>query len=659
MTFAQPAFLLFLLLVPLIALGAWLADRQRTRAWQKLVAERLRPKLAAPASPWSRWLSLGCGLLALTLLIMALAQPIAGEKKTTSLSRGRNILIAIDASRSMLARDVAPNRLTAAKTAAFDLLDRFPNDRIGLLAFAGSAQLQAPLTIDHNALRESLEQLDTENIPTGGSNLADAINLATKTFRETGQKTHGLIVLSDGELHEGRLYDATFDARQAGIFVVTIGIGTRNGDFVPDSEEEDGRFRDREGNPVLTRLKAAPLRNLAKQTNGLYLEGVGSGFGTKIETVIDRLDAFENEDRVLTTPIPRFSWFLIPALILMIASLLLRNLWKPAKPRGVPAATVAAATIALVSFPQEARAWSPAVEGYLGTRDLKNSKYEDALEHYQKALADKQDSAPGDNETARLNFGKGSALYKLGNYQRAAESFGESLLSEDPALQRDARHQLGNSLYMRTLEELKDSGGSQNAQKIDYEKLLPYLEDAISHYDEALALDEEHEPSRKHKAQTEEFLKQLKARQQEQQKQEQQQQQEGGKKQESQEQQNQDGEQKEQESGEQDQNSEEQQGQENQDQEGDQKEGEEGEQREGEEEQGEQEQGQPQTQEGDSAEEQQNQQSGEQGQKGEPVEPRDEETAEEFARRILKENADFQKDALRQRGRQIRPEKDW
>lgn len=335
MTLAEPAFLLLLLLIPLLALGAFLAERQRRAAWQTLVAPRLRRKLAAPLSPWSRWLSLGGGLLGLCLLIFCLAQPIAGEKETTSLVKGRNIIIAVDASRSMLVRDVAPNRLNAAKTAVYELLERFPDDRIGLLAFAGSASLQAPLTIDHNALRETLDQLDETNVPSGGSNLADAINLATKTFKETGQQTHGLIVISDGELHEGELEDASFDARQAGVFVVTIGLGTREGDFVPDPTEEDGRFRDRSGKPVLSRLNPDPLRTLAGDTGGLYLEGFGSDFTDKIDTVISRLDAFEDEGRIQKTPVPRFQWFLIPAMILMLASILFRFLWSPTRPRAV------------------------------------------------------------------------------------------------------------------------------------------------------------------------------------------------------------------------------------------------------------------------------------------------------------------------------------
>lgn len=670
MTFAQPAILLLLLLVPLIALGALLAGRQRTKAWQTLVAERLRPRLAAPASPLSRWLSLGCGLLALVLLIIALAQPVAGERETASLVSGRNIIIAIDASRSMLAKDITPDRLTAAKTATFDILDRFPNDRIGLLAFAGTATLQAPLTIDHNALRETLEQLNVDNVPTGGSNLADAVNLAVKSFRETGQKNHGLIVLSDGELHEGELSDASFDAHHAGVFVVSIGIGTRDGDFVPDPTEQDGRFRDRSGNAVLSRLNATPLRNLADSTNGLYLEGVGAGFGQKIDTVIERLDAFENEGKVQFTPIARYSWFLIPAMILMIASLLLRLLWKPARPKGVPVAVTSAVALLFALAPGEASASGKfSLDGYLGTRALNDGQPAEALEYYTKALEGRELSPSDSKGIAKLKYGEATALYQLENYEEAARAFGNALLNDDPVLQRDSHHQLANSLYMRTLNEVK-AGKEKGSTLADYQRFIPFLEDAIGHYDSALKIEPEHEQSIKNRAETARFLEELKKQEEEKQQEEQQQQeqekgepqepQEEGNEEEGENQESQDGEPQDQEGGE--------EGQEGEEQEQDGA-GDEGEPQEGEngEEQSEQpgEEGQEEgDQEGEGSES--GEEKGEEG-KGqsqdprqvEGVEEREGENAEDFARRILEENADFQRKGLRQKGKQIRPNKDW
>lgn len=658
MTLAEPALLILLLLVPLLALGAYFAEKQRKLAWQKLVAPRLRKKLAAPASPWSRWLSLGSGLLALALLIICLAQPIAGEKETTSLVKGRNLIIAIDASRSMLVRDVAPDRLTAAKTAVYELLERFPNDRIGLLAFAGSASLQAPLTVDHNALRETLAQLDETNVPSGGSNLADAVNLATKTFKETGQRTHGLIVISDGELHEGELADASFDARQAGVFVVAIGMGTLEGDFVPDAEERDGRFRDRGGRAVLSRLNPDSLRTLAGDTGGLYLQGAGGDFTEKIETVISRLDAFEDEGRIQKTPVPRFQWFLIPALLLMIASLLLRFLWTPSRPRAV---TTTPATLALICWAclgssPEASAWDNPLEGFFGSRALKKGEHKKALEHFEKAA---KNASP--EELARIRYGQGAANYQSGNYSEAGKAFAEALLSGNRNLQRDAHSQLANSLFHRAVAISENPKG-------EIEEAISYLEDGLDHYDSALEIDPEHPQSIKNREATEKALKRLKEIEEQQQEQEEQQSDEGQDGDEEQEGENQEQEQSENgEEGEQNEEGNPEEGQEQEEGE----EGQEGENGEGEEDEGQQGQNEGQEEEGQEGE----QETGEEGQEEEGEEesrsgngaqqqqpgpaPREDETAEEFARRILEENADFQKDALRQNRRQATPSKDW
>ncbi|GHC59265.1 VWA domain-containing protein [Roseibacillus persicicus] len=649
MTLAEPAFLFFLLLVPLLALGAWLADRQRRVAWQSLVAPRLRRKLAAPASPLGRWLSLGCGLIGLCLLVVTLAQPIAGEVETTSQVRGRNIIIAVDASRSMLVRDVAPDRLNAAKTAVYELLEHFPNDRIGLLAFAGSASLQAPLTIDHNALRETLDQLDETNVPSGGSNLADAINLATKTFKETGQRTHGLIVISDGELHEGELEDASFDARQEGVFIVTIGVGTLEGDFVPDPEETDGRFRDRSGRPVLSRLNPAPLRTLAGDTGGLYLEGVSGDFTKKIETVISRLDAFEDEGRVQKRPIPRFQWFLIPAMLFMIASLLLRFLWVPARPRAVTATptTTLLVLIALFGASPESSAWNNPLEGFFGSRALKKGDTAKALEHFEKAA---EDASP--EELARIRYGQGAASYRAGNYEKAADAFADALLSKESSLQRDAYSQLANTLYHRAMSPDSSDG-------IPLEERIDLMEDALEHYDSALEIDSKHKASTQNRKATEQALEQLKQVQQQQQEQQEQEQQESGEEGEEEEGEPQESDQQ----GENGENQEGEQGEEEDGEEGEQDgEGQEGEEGEQDENGNGQEEGEEDGQDGEQQSGQEGQEEGQQNQAQQSQQgpaPREDETAEEFARRILEENADFQKDALRKRGRQAAPTKDW
>lgn len=633
-----------------------MADKHRERGWQVLVSPRLRKNLVVPDSKQARWLSLICGLLGLVLAIFALARPEGDELRTEASIQGRNLIIAIDTSRSMLVADVSPNRLGASKAITYELLERFPNDRLGLIAFAGTAALQAPLTTDHNALRETLDQLTTKNIPTGGSNLADAVNLATRTFKRTGQSTHALIVLTDGELHEGELDDAIFDARQAGVAIVTVGIGTRDGGFVPDEEEADGRFRDNEGNVVLSRLEPAVLRTLAADTGGIFLTGGGAGLGQKIDMVLSRIDAFESEGGIRTTRPPLFHLFLLPAMFFFILAMLIRPFWPRPKATATPALMLCLLALGL----PRAEAFDNPFEGWLGTRALENGDPEAALEHFEKA----QRNADG-QRLARLKYAEGAANYQLKNFDKAAQAFSDVLLEGDDAMRRDAHHHIANSLYHRVLEIPEEERREKIGQSINY------LEEAVSHYEQALTLDDEHDPTIENKKVTEDFLKMLKQQQEQQQQQQQQQQQEeeeqqgGGEEGEENEEEG-----NEQQNGEQSEGSEESEnGEEGQQEEGDSSE-ENGQS--GKEEQGEDGEPKPgQEEEGENGEQGgENQQSQEEGEKnenpqtggsGRPLEarPHEDETAEEFARRILEQSADLQKDPLRSHRRQQRVEKDW
>lgn len=679
MSFLAPEFLFLLLLIPLLVAGAIAMARQKKQAWQKLLAPKLRERLAAPSSRTYRWLSLGCGLVGLALLTFGAAQPTAGTTTTEALIRGRNILIAIDASRSMLARDTAPDRLTAAKAAAFEVLDRFPNDRIGLLAFAGTSSVQAPLTVDHNALRETLDQLDTSNIPTGGSNLAEAVNLATSTLKKTGQATNALIILSDGELHEGELSDASFDARQAGVICITVGLGTEDGDFIPDPKQSDGNFRDREGRAVLTRLNSTPLRTLASESGGIYIEGVGRNFSEQISKVISRLDAYEDEEGTTREiPNPRYQLFLIPALILMIASILIRQLSPARKAKGLPIAA------ALLLFTPEVEAWNP-LESFFGTRALSRNDPEKALESFRNSSIDAQ----GD-EKAQLKFGEASALYKLKRYPEAAKAYSEALLSSDESLRHDAHFQLANTLHHRATSSLAPPPPPENEQDLatavdqlgsnsntaedsppaPQEDPIPLWQDALKHYDAALEIKPDHQPTIENREVVQKLLDQHQPQdqqQQEQQSQDDPQESDSNEDSEQQENQNNDESQQNQEQNESDQNeSSDQQdkqqdsGEENSDQENNSSSNEDQEQsEEGNQSQDSQDEDSQNQEDGQQEQQSQGQSSQQQPAPQRPA-PRENETPEEFARRILEQNADFQKDQLRsQKARQMTKEKDW
>jgi len=252
LTFGDPLWLWALLLVP--ALGAlffWAQAKRRTLL-SLIVAPRLREQLASGVNPVLRGTRAVLVLLTLSLVLVALAKPRMGTIQREIKSNGRDVLIAIDTSRSMLATDVAPTRLQRAKLLSEDLINLLQGDRIGIVAFAGSSFLQAPLTLDYNAVRTTLDELDTNVIPRGGTDIAAAIDTAMSAFGKAEGVLRALIIMTDGEDLDGNAVDAAKKAAAQGIRIFTIGIGSPQGSLIP-IRTDDGRndyVRDEQGKPV-------------------------------------------------------------------------------------------------------------------------------------------------------------------------------------------------------------------------------------------------------------------------------------------------------------------------------------------------------------------------------------------------------------------------
>ena len=272
MSFAYPIVLLALLLLPLLAgLKVW-GDLRSRKAAARVASPRLMPELLVSRGRRQGWLVLLLELGALACFIVALARPQYGFLEEETGAGGRSLIVAIDTSRSMLTDDLKPNRLTRTQLAAADLVKRLRGDRIGLMPFAGTAFMYAPITPDIDALMESIDSLDTEIIPRGGSNLARPIELALETFAKaeaTGQQV--LILFSDGENLEGTTLAAAQKAKEQKLTIITIGVGTPNGGLIPDAESPGGYYRDRENKPVVSRLQRDVLISIANTTGGLYL----------------------------------------------------------------------------------------------------------------------------------------------------------------------------------------------------------------------------------------------------------------------------------------------------------------------------------------------------------------------------------------------------
>ena len=432
MSFAQPGWLVLLILIPLIGIGALLASRLRKQQWEAFVAPRLRGALLKRGSSLPRWLALFFLLTACAAIIIALARPQGDAGIKTEKTIGRNLLIALDLSRSMRVSDVKPDRLAQAKVVIYELLEAMPNDRIGLIGFAGDAYLYAPLTVDHSAVRETVEQVDETWAPKGGSDLASALHLATETLKKTGQKNNALVILSDGEKHEGDLDGMIAEAEKSGVYILAVGVGTEDGGFVPNADFPNGKMVDQSGKPVVSRLQADVMRKLADQTKGRFaLAGSGLDIPQMVKSVVKDLDAFEMKGRDRRIAIEFYQWLLFPAILFLGISIAAATRWKAVK-----------LAILIVSFgfmPREAQA----SDASHAKAELTGKNNEEARKSYHQLAETTQNL----DQATRYRLGEATAAYRSGDFRGARAAFSQSLLSDDKKIQENAHLGMGNSLF--------------------------------------------------------------------------------------------------------------------------------------------------------------------------------------------------------------------
>jgi Ca-activated chloride channel family protein len=266
-----------LLLVPVAGAFFWWAFRERDRALATFVEAALLPTVVPDLDRRRRRIRAGLLTGAVAALALALAGPMWGFHWEEVRREGIDLVVALDTSKSMLATDVTPNRLARAKLAVQDLLAELAGDRIGLVAFAGTAFVQCPLTLDRNAFRESLAAVEVGLIPRGGTNLTEALATGLEAFEGTQGSHQALVLITDGEDHEGTLDDAIKRAAERGVKVFTVGIGTAEGELIPG--EGGGFLKDRKGQVVKSRLGEDTLKKIAIDTGGVYLHAAGADLG--------------------------------------------------------------------------------------------------------------------------------------------------------------------------------------------------------------------------------------------------------------------------------------------------------------------------------------------------------------------------------------------
>ncbi|MDD5477473.1 MAG: VWA domain-containing protein [Candidatus Omnitrophica bacterium] len=284
MRFAQPYFILFIFIaIGLILFYTW-AFRKRKKVWDKFAQESLLQELLAQVSPGRQKLKAILLVLGLLFCSFALMRPQWGFKWQELKRKGLDIIIALDASKSMLANDIKPSRLERAKLAIGDFTQNLKGDRIGLIAFAGSAFLECPLTIDYGGFLLSLENIDVNTISKGGTSISSAIKEAMRSYPAGEGKYKVLIIITDGEDHEGDPLRLAEEAKKAGIMICCIGIGTKEGElvFVEQADGSKEFLKDSEGNAVKTRLNEEILQKIAIATAGTYIRSSNTEFGLNL-----------------------------------------------------------------------------------------------------------------------------------------------------------------------------------------------------------------------------------------------------------------------------------------------------------------------------------------------------------------------------------------
>jgi len=323
MYFASPLIMSFLLPVLLILIaGLFISSKIRRKKLDAFIDSSLKPVMIEKRLTSIRTFKDTCLVFAVLFLFVAFARPQWGKKESEVTSKGQDIIVAIDVSLSMLAEDMKPNRLEKAKFELKSFIESLKTDRIGIITFAGRAFLQCPLTLDYEAAKMYLDIIDPGSIPVPGTAIAEAINLAVKAFEETELKNRVLIIITDGEDHEGKVLEAAAEAKKQGVVIHVIGIGSTTGEPIPlrdGSGSLIGYKKDKSGSIVTTKLNDELLRKIALVGGGNYFSASTTQDElSRILYDISKMEKKTHSSLRLDRYQDRYGWFLVLGLVFLL-----------------------------------------------------------------------------------------------------------------------------------------------------------------------------------------------------------------------------------------------------------------------------------------------------------------------------------------------------
>ena len=323
--FQQPGMFWFFLILLLVGLLFLYLRTARKKRLKQFIEERNEGFVFPSAIPKRALFKMLIWMVAMSFLLIGLANPQFGSKKEEVKQKGVDLVFALDVSKSMLAEDIKPNRLERAKHAISKIIDRLGADRIAIVVFAGDAYLQLPLTSDHGAAKMYLSEISTDMIPVGGTSVSSALKTSIKAFSKEKTKGRAIILITDGENHDEEALEIAKSCGEQEISIYSLGIGTTKGSTIPEylNGKKVGLKKDRGGSTVVTKINEDLLKNLADLSEGKYVRSSNQNLG--LSYLFDQIRGMDQEEygaKKFSLYEHRFVYFLLIGFSLLVLNLL-------------------------------------------------------------------------------------------------------------------------------------------------------------------------------------------------------------------------------------------------------------------------------------------------------------------------------------------------
>lgn len=456
------------LVLPFLILFFWWLIRQKKARINAMIAQSLWSKRSADAWYHNEILYVVAMSLCVLFSIVALARPQWGEQAQTLKRQGLDILIAVDVSKSMLTTDVRPSRLERSKWAMKDLVKKLKGDRIGLMAFAGEAFVMCPLTWDYSGFLLTVDDLSPDVISRGGTNLQKAIKQALTHFGSSVGNHQLLVIVTDGDVLEGDTMAAVNEAKNKGVKIFTVGVGTKEGDLIQIQDDKGNKefLKDEGGRVVKSRLNESLLQEMAYETRGAYVRSTASQFGLDFlyDQQLSLIPKQEHEEKSRTAMIDRYMLFLIPALLSC-----LWGLWIWQKPVRL------FLFICFCCF--SSSVWADKAQDLVkqANEELQKGNYDKAIDGYEKAAQTR--------DVAEIDFNLGTAFVHIEDWDKAKGAFSRVLeKTKSKKIKASANYNWGTGLVR---------GAEQFIKKQQDQKAKEMLNQAIDRLQSARSFDPE------------------------------------------------------------------------------------------------------------------------------------------------------------------------